>query len=61
VNVDPYHMQHGWVRDRAADFNRSGDLPLLVYDLFTDATYIWRGEWNYVRLNPAELPTHVVR
>lgn len=54
-------MQHGWVRDRAADFNRSGDLPLLVYDLFTDATYIWRGEWNYVRLNPAELPTHVVR
>jgi starch synthase (maltosyl-transferring) len=60
VNVDPHHMQHGWVRIRAADFNPSGDLPLVVHDLLTDATYVWRGEWNYVRLDPADLPAHIL-
>ena len=56
VNTDPHHVQHGWVR-----------LPLpaghpssyLVHDLLDDAEYSWRGEWNYVRLDPGERVAHV--
>ena len=56
VNTDPHHLQHGWVR-----------LPLpaghpssyLVRDLLDEARYPWRGEWNYVRLDPGERVAHV--
>jgi starch synthase (maltosyl-transferring) len=32
-----------------------------VHDLLTDARYIWRGERNYVELNPAVQPAHIFR
>jgi hypothetical protein len=33
----------------------------VVRDLLTDATYTWRGEWNFVELDPSKLPAHVLR
>ena len=33
--------------------------PYLVHDLLDDARYTWRGEWNYVRLDPGERVAHV--
>jgi hypothetical protein len=32
-----------------------------VRDLLSDKTYSWRGEWNYVELNPAVCPAHIFR
>jgi starch synthase (maltosyl-transferring) len=60
VNVDPHNVQHGWVRIPAADSSRAGDSSFAVHDLLTDVSYTWRGEWNYVRLDPNVLPAHVL-
>jgi starch synthase (maltosyl-transferring) len=57
VNTDPWHVQHGWVRT-TGDRPASGR-PYTVHDLLDDARYTWRGEWNYVRLDPAERVAHV--
>jgi starch synthase (maltosyl-transferring) len=35
--------------------------PYEVEDLLTGARYIWRGTRNYVRLDPAHEPAHVLR
>jgi len=60
VNVDPYNVQHGWIRIPAAGSGRAGDSPFAVHDLLTDVSYTWRGEWNYVRLDPSVMPAHVL-
>jgi starch synthase (maltosyl-transferring) len=60
VNIDPYNVQHGWIRIPAAEFGWIGDPPFAVHDLLTDAIYTWRGEWNYVRLDPRVSPAHVL-
>jgi starch synthase (maltosyl-transferring) len=36
------------------------DEPYVVHDLLTDARYVWRGSRNYVRLDPAEQPGHLL-
>jgi starch synthase (maltosyl-transferring) len=57
VNTDPHHLQHGWVRlDEGA---ASSGASYVVADLLDHARYTWRGEWNYVRLDPAERVAHV--
>ena len=35
--------------------------PYKVRDLLSDKEYNWRGEWNYVELNPAACPAHIFR
>jgi starch synthase (maltosyl-transferring) len=55
VNLDPHHMQHGFVQTGL-------DLPhYVVRDLLDDATYSWRGAWNYVRLDPGVRQGHVLQ
>jgi starch synthase (maltosyl-transferring) len=58
VNLDPFNMQHGWVQVPAADWG----LPetYRADDLLSGETYTWRGDWNYVRLEPALRPGHVL-
>jgi starch synthase (maltosyl-transferring) len=56
VNTDPYNMHHGWVR---LPLPADHPFPYLVHDLLDDARYLWRGEWNYVRLDPGERVAHV--
>jgi len=61
VNLDPHHIQSGWV---------SLDLPTLgvdearayqVHDTLTDARFLWNGARNFVQLDPARSPAHVFR
>jgi len=68
VNLDPFNMQHGHIRLPLAD----GDLPAgaqgadrdalryEAHDFLSDETYLWRGEWNYVRLDPPSRVAHVI-
>jgi starch synthase (maltosyl-transferring) len=60
VNLDPHRVQHGWVRVPAGELGLPADSPYAARDLLTDAIYTWRGEWNYVRLDPAGLPAHIL-
>jgi starch synthase (maltosyl-transferring) len=64
VNLDPFNMQHGHVRLPLADWNvplDAGDaVQYEVHDLLSDETYRWRGDWNYVRLDPPWRVAHVL-
>lgn len=61
VNLDPYHIQAGWVRIPIHRLGIDKDQSYLVHDLLSDDTYIWQGEDNYIALNPAVLPAHIFR
>jgi starch synthase (maltosyl-transferring) len=60
VNLDPHNMQHGFVQAPIADVDASSAGVFAVEDLLTGAEYVWKGEWNYVRLT-ADHPMHVLR
>jgi starch synthase (maltosyl-transferring) len=62
VNLDPAHMQHGFVQ---APIDLLGLAPgpealFNARDLMDDTNYVWRGEWNYVRLDPGVRQGHIL-
>jgi starch synthase (maltosyl-transferring) len=61
VNLDPHHVQIGWVNLSLDKLGIEPDTTYQVHDLLTDARHLWRGSWNYVELNPAATPAHVFR
>jgi starch synthase (maltosyl-transferring) len=71
VNLDPHTMQHGFVQTpiaklpppRSAGGGRSAAADVIscvARDLLTDTAYVWRGEWNYVRLDPGVRQAHIL-
>ena len=60
VNLDTVHPQHGWIKVPLADWRLPLDLDYRVRDLLSGETYHWRGEWNYVRLDPRERVAHIL-
>jgi starch synthase (maltosyl-transferring) len=61
INLDPVNVQSGWVRLPHVDLNLPSGEPYELHDLLDGANYTWRGEWNYVELNPHVLPGHLLR
>jgi starch synthase (maltosyl-transferring) len=60
VNLDPFNMQHGHIRLPLADWELPPDARIEAFDLLSEETYMWRGEWNYVRLDPPSRVAHVI-
>jgi starch synthase (maltosyl-transferring) len=60
VNLDPHHMQHGFVRLPLVDWGLNPDATVEVRDLLWHERYFWRGEWNYVRLDPEARAGHIL-
>ncbi|MEZ5316322.1 MAG: maltotransferase domain-containing protein [Vicinamibacterales bacterium] len=58
VNLDADHMQHGWLSVPAAAWG----YPALfgVLDDLTGERYVWQEGRNYVRLEPARMPAHLL-
>ena len=61
VNLDPHHVQSGWVHIPLEEFDMRPHQPYQVHDLISGARYLWSGEHNYVELDPAAVPAHVFR
>lgn len=61
VNLDPHHLQRGWLELPIGKF----DIPVTgsyqMHDLLTGARYLWQGTRNYVELDPKFSPAHVFR
>jgi starch synthase (maltosyl-transferring) len=53
VNLDPHHMQHGFV-DLPVDTN-----AMIVRDLLDEVAYTWHGGRNYVRFDPEIRQGHI--
>ncbi len=61
VNLDLRWRQSGTLRVPLHDLGFDGERPYLAHDLLTGARYVWRGEHNYVELDPWSVPAHILR
>ena len=61
VNLDPHHVQSGWVSLPPQEFGLDAQQPYQAHDLLSGARYLWSGEHNYVELNPHIIPAHIFR
>jgi starch synthase (maltosyl-transferring) len=61
VNLDPHAAQSATVNVPLQAWGFDKEKPYQVQDLLTDKTYPWRGEWNFVELNPAVRSAHIFR
>ena len=60
VNTDPHNVQETMVHVPIREMGLRDDEPYVVEDLLTGARYSWRGVRNYVRLDPASEPGHLL-
>jgi starch synthase (maltosyl-transferring) len=60
VNLDPHYMQHGFIRLPLSDWGLGPSATVEVRDLLWNERYFWRGEWNYVRLDPDARVAHIL-
>ena len=61
ANLDPHHVQSGWVELTLPGLALDADKPFQVHDLLSEARYLWHGPRNFVQLDPAASPVHVFR
>ncbi|NTV17193.1 MAG: alpha-1,4-glucan--maltose-1-phosphate maltosyltransferase [Chlorobiaceae bacterium] len=61
VNLDQSGKQAGWLRFPLELFGLSHLHPFKVEDLLNGLSYNWSGEWNYVEVNPWNMPAHIFR
>jgi starch synthase (maltosyl-transferring) len=61
VNLDPAAPQEANVQVPVWELGLSHEQGYEMEDLLTGARYGWRGEWNWVRLDPAVAVAHVLR
>jgi starch synthase (maltosyl-transferring) len=61
VNLDPHHVQSGWVDLPLDILGVAATEPYQLHDLLTDARYLFHGPRIYVELNPHVIPAHIFR
>ncbi len=61
VNLDPHNVQHGWVVTPPVVRGTSAGSRYEVEDLLTGTRFEWTDGRNYVRLDPAAIPAHILR
>jgi starch synthase (maltosyl-transferring) len=61
ANLDPHHVQSGWVNVPIETFGLEPLESYQVHDLLTGARFLWHGARNYVELNPQTIPAHALR
>jgi starch synthase (maltosyl-transferring) len=60
VNLDPHHVQASWVDLDLVALGVDDERPFQLHDELGDAYFLWRGRHNYVQLDPAAMPAHVM-
>ena len=58
-NMDMDHVQEGIVELDMAKLGLQNDSFFFLKDVVTDESYVWRGNKNYVKLDPAKAPGHM--
>jgi len=61
VNLDPHHVQSGWVKIPVEALRLDPLESYQAHDLLTGARFLWHGERNYVELDPQAVPAHILR
>ncbi len=61
VNLDPHHVQSGWVKIPIESIELNPLESYQAHDLLTGARFLWHGARNYVELDPRVVPAHIFR
>ncbi len=61
VNLDPHHVQAGFVTLDLALLGADDTDPYQVHDELGQGRYLWQGPHNYVELDPETRPAHIFR
>ncbi len=59
VNLDPHHVQSGWVDLDPDTVGISGNEAFQVHDLLGGGHYFWEGTRNFVQLDPHVSPAQI--
>ena len=60
VNLDPHHVQSGWVQIPVEALRLDPLESYQAHDLLTGARFLWHGARNYVELDPQAVPAHIL-
>jgi starch synthase (maltosyl-transferring) len=61
VNLDPHHVQSGWVKIPIETTQLNPSDSYQAHDLLTGARFLWHGASHYVELDPRAVPAHIFR
>ena len=61
VNLDPHHVQAGWVELPLGALKLEAQSSYQMHDMLSDSRYLWQGGRNYVELSPQIMPAHIFR
>ncbi|MGH7238083.1 MAG: alpha-1,4-glucan--maltose-1-phosphate maltosyltransferase, partial [Candidatus Saccharimonadales bacterium] len=61
VNLDPYNRQSGHVHTPLYEMGIFPGEDFTVLDIITGQSYRWNNEWNYIELDPGEMPVHLFK
>jgi starch synthase (maltosyl-transferring) len=61
VNLDPHHVQSGWMDIDLERLGLEAGRPFQVHDLLTGARFLWSGARNFVQIDPQQTPAHLFR
>lgn len=61
VNLDPHHIQSGWLDLPSEELGLDPQQAFQVHDLLTNARYLWHGPRNYIELDPNSVPAQIFR
>ena len=61
VNLDPHHVQSGWVELPSEDLGLDPQQTFQMHELLTEARYLWQGKRNYIQLDPGSVPAQIFR
>lgn len=59
VNLDPRFTHSGWVDLPLDQLKLDDSHPYQLFDMLSDARYLWHGSRNFVQLDPEVIPAHV--
>ena len=61
VNLDPHHVQRGWVDLPLEALGLGPAVPYQVDDLLGGGRFLWHGARNFLEIDPRAMPGHVFR
>jgi len=61
VNLDPHHVQSGWLELDPEVLGMAPQQAYQMHDLVSGARFLWHGDRNFVSLDPQRSPVHVMQ
>lgn len=60
VNLDSNNTQSGWIRLPLDEWGIDKNRDYTVLEMLSDHKFVWKGESNFIELNPQTSPAHII-